>query len=172
MSFEEVIEKRRSIRKYLDKDVSEEDIKKVIEAGILAPSAHNRQPWKVKVLKNELKEEVYQAMMLKKDLNSTIEMTANIIKEAPVLLSVFYNKEEATRDNDILSIGAFLENMHLKATSIGLGSLWIANTNHIKEEIKNICDTDLECVSCLALGYSDQNPNKRPRKKYEEIVLK
>ena len=171
MSFEDVLEKRRSIRKYLDKDVSEENIKKVIEAGILSPSAHNRQPWKVKILKNELKSEVYEALMLKKDINHTIEMTANIIQEAPVLLAVFYDKEEGTRDNDILSIGAFIENMHLKATSIGLGSLWIANTNHIKEEIKNICDTDLECVSCLALGYSDQDPKKRPRKDYNEIVI-
>ena len=172
MNFDEVLEKRRSIRSYLSSDVLKSDIKKIIEAGITAPSAHNRQPWKVFVAKDEIKDNIYESLILKKDINSTVEMTAKIIKEAPVLLIVFYDGKEGQRDNDILSIGAFIENMHLKATDLGLGSLWIANTNHIKEEIKTIIKTNLECVSCLAIGYANQDPVKRPRKKYDEIILK
>ena len=172
MSFDTVLESRRSIRKYLTNDVPNDKIELIIKAGVLAPSAHNRQPWKVYIAKNEIKNQIYEAMMHKKDINSTIEMTASIINEAPVLLVVFYNQEEGTRDNDILSIGAFIENMHLKATELNLGSLWIANTNHIKDEIKSIINTNLECVSCLAIGYKDQNPKERPRKQLEEIIIK
>ena len=53
MNFEDVLIKRRSIRKYNDIDISREDINKIIWAGTLAPSAHNRQPWEVIVLKDK-----------------------------------------------------------------------------------------------------------------------
>ena len=71
----------------------------------------------------------------------------------------------------MLSIGAFIENMHLKATEMGYGSLWIANTNSIKEDINYISSVGYECVSCLAIGYKDQNPKMRPRKSLEEIMV-
>ena len=58
MRFDDVVTSRRSIRKYLDKDVSFDDINKIIEFGILAPSAHNRQPWKVKVVRGEEKDKI------------------------------------------------------------------------------------------------------------------
>jgi nitroreductase len=173
MRFDDVLLNRRSIRKYTNENVSLEDIKKIIEFGILAPSAHNRQPWKVMVLDKEMKDKVYEALLSKKSSDISIEMTANIINEVPCLIIVFYdNSGNGSRDNDMLSIGAFIENMHLKATEIGLGSLWIANTNHIKEEIKSITGVSLECVSCLAVGYKNQEPKARPRKTMEEIIVK
>lgn len=173
MSFDDVILNRRSIRKYLNNDVSLEKIKKIIEFGILAPSAHNRQPWKVMILDKNMKDKVYEALLSKRSSDISIEMTANIINEAPCLIVVFYdNTGNGSRDNDMLSIGAFIENMHLKATEMGLGSLWIANTNHIKEEISSITNISFECISCLALGHKNQNPKARPRKSIEEIIVK
>lgn len=172
MSFDDVVLSRRSIRKYLDKDVSDSDINKIIEFGILSPSAHNRQPWKVKVLRGEEKNLIASALMSKSDHDSSISNTASIIKEVPVLIVVFYDGDSLTRDHDILSIGSFIENMHLKATEMGLGSLWIANTDYVKKEISEITKCNLECVSCLAVGYKDQEPNKRPRKTLEEIIVK
>lgn len=172
MNFDEVVSSRRSIRSYLDKKVEKEKIEEIINCGILSPSAHNRQPWKIKILKNDETIKVGDLLLTKKDSAPSVENTANIIKEAPVLLVIFYDKTEGDRDNDILSIGAFIENMILKATELGLGSLWIANTNHIKKEISELTKTDLECVSTLAIGYKNQNPEKRPRKNLEEIVIK
>lgn len=171
MKFDDAIAKRRSIRKYLSKEVNEEDINKIIECGIKAPSAHNRQPWKIKVLKGKEKNKIGELLLTKKQEDRSIENTANIIIEAPILIIVFYDQENKNRDNDILSIGAFIENMHLKATELGLGSLWIANTNYIKQEISNEVKTDLECVSCLAIGHKNENPIKRPRKTKKEINL-
>lgn len=170
MSFDDVVFSRRSIRKYEDKDVSDDLILEIIKAGISAPSAHNRQPWKVKVLRNDLKNEVSAKLALKKDLSSSILNTSNIIKEASVLICVFYDGE-SNRDHDILSIGAFIQNMHLKVTDLGLGSLWIANTDYIKDEISGITGCDLECVSCLAVGFKAEEPVTRPRKSMEEIIL-
>lgn len=170
-NFDEVIASRRSIRKYLNKDISDKDINAIINAGIMAPSAHNRQPWKISILKNKSKNEIGDMLLEKSSIDPSISNTANIIKEAPILLVILYDKTEGNRDNDILSLGAFIENMHLKATSLGLGSLWIANTNYIKDEISKYLNTNLECISCLSLGYKDQNPDMRPRKKLEDIII-
>lgn len=55
MEFSEVVAKRRSVRKYSDEPVPLEDIKKMIEAATLAPSAHNSKPWKFVVVYNRKK---------------------------------------------------------------------------------------------------------------------
>ena len=171
MIFDDVVTSRRSIRKYLGDEVSFGDINKIIECGILAPSAHNRQPWKVKVVCGDEKERIAISLMNKSDLDPSISNTANIIKEVPILIVVYYDGDSVKRDHDILSIGAFIENMHLKATELGLGSLWIANTDYIKAEISEITECDLECVSCLGVGYKNQEPKMRPRKSIEEITV-
>lgn len=172
MNFDDVVLNRRSIRKYLDEDVSLDDLYKIIQFGIYAPSAHNRQPWKVKILKGDKKNLVADVLFAKASLDSSISNTARIIKEAPVLIVVFFDKGDGRRDNDMLSIGAFIENMHLKCTEMGYGSLWIANTNYVKEEISEITGVSLECVSSLAVGKSLETPKMRPRKSLEEIMVK
>ncbi len=172
MNFDDVLLNRRSIRKYLDEDISDLDIKKIIDAGVLAPSAHNRQPWKVMILKGDMKNKIAGLLKEKKDIDNSIENTSNIIMNAPVLLVIFYDKTSGSRDNDLLSLGAFIENMHLKATELGLGSLWIANTMYIKKEISEVLNVSLECISCLAIGKKDTNPLKRPRKDLDDIILK
>ena len=58
MELRDVIESRRSIRKYTDELVDENIILEAIKYGIMAPSAHNRQPWKVKLIKGEDKDKI------------------------------------------------------------------------------------------------------------------
>ena len=171
MSFEEVLEARRSIRKYQDKEVDIKDVEKIIKAGILAPSAHNRQPWKVAILETSEKDEIAYTLEDKAGLDESKKNTARIMKEAPILIAIYYDDKDGNRDDDMLSLGAFIENMHLKATELGYGSLWIANTSSIKEDINYITSVGYECISCLAVGYKDQNPKPRPRKTLEEIII-
>lgn len=49
---------RRSIRKFTDKSISQEDIADIIQSGIKAPSSKNRQPWKYIVIQGNAKEEM------------------------------------------------------------------------------------------------------------------
>lgn len=172
MKFDDVVLNRRSIRKYLAEDVSLDDLYKIIEFGIYAPSAHNRQPWKVKIVKSDEKNLIADTLFEKANLDPSIINTARIIKEAPVLILIFYDKSTGSRDNDMLSIGAFTLSMHLKCTEMGYGSLWIANTNYVKDEISKITGVSLECVSSLAIGRSLEKPKMRPRKSFDEIIVK
>ena len=170
MSFDDVVGSRRSIRKYTSEVVSDDDIRKILECGILAPSAKNGQPWRVKVVSGDLKDKVACFLESKKsDDDISILHTAGVIREANKLILVFiiddYDK------NDVLSIGAFIENMCLKATDVGLGSLWIANTDKVNDLIKDYFGVSMDLISCVAIGYKNQDPHQRPRMSLEEIVL-
>lgn len=171
MKLDKAIKKRRSIRKYKTKKPTSKQIEKIIIAGLYAPSAHNRQPWKIKIATQEEKTQIASELLKEKDKDPSVIKTSNIIKEVPILIIIFHNDKGKNKDHDLLSLGAFIENMHLKATDMHLGSLWIANTDYIKEKIKKITKTELECISCLAIGYKNEKPIKIKRKTKEEIII-
>ncbi len=174
MELTEVIKDRRSIRMFKGEAIDSKILNDAINYGILAPSAHNRQPWKVRIATIDEKNAISDALYKKtKNIpNHTGPHTAGIIKEVPSLLVIFIdNQIKENREHDIISIGAFIENIILYLTDLGLGTLWIANTDNIKEEIKKILDTDLECVSCIGVGEKNQTPKPRPRKDIEQIII-
>lgn len=72
---------------------------------------------------------------------------------------------------DRLSIGACVENMCLRATELGIGSLWILDTVYVEKEIQEIThDENMELVCSLLLGYPDQKPRKKNRKELKDIM--
>ena len=84
----------------------------------------------------------------------------------------YYDKAEgANREHDILSLGSFIEHIILYLTNEGLGTLWIANTNIVKDEVSEITGVDLETISTIGIGVKNQEPNMRPRKAIEEIII-
>ena len=174
MEFCEVLESRRSIRKYKNEDIDDNVLLEAIKYGIMSPSAHNRQPWKVKVVKRDEKDAIADALIDKtKDIEGHSGVnTAGVIKQVPVLLVIYYDPEEgANREHDILSLGSFIEHIILYLTDKGLGTLWIANTNLIKEEVSNITGVDLETISTIGVGVKDQEPHMRPRKDLDDIII-
>lgn len=174
MEYNEVVNTRRSIRKYIDKEVDDSLVEEIIKSAMKSPSAHNLQPWKVKIAKGDLKDQVAYFLLEKSKTSEdpSLVATANTILNANVLLLIFYEPLSKIRDFDILSIGSFIEHICLKATDLGLGSLWIANTNCISDEISKFIDVPLECVSTVALGYKEFLPKERPRKEYNEVIVK
>ena len=174
MEFKDVLSSRRSIRKFKDDLIDENIIMDAIKYGIMSPSAHNRQPWKVKLVKGEEKNKIADALLEK---TSSIEghtgpHTAGVIKEVPYLLVVYYDKiEGANREHDLLSLGSFIEHIILYLTNEGLGTLWIANTNIVKDEVSVITGVELETISTIGIGVKNQEPNMRPRKDIEEILI-
>lgn len=186
---------RRSVRKYSDKQVPKEMIEQIVEAGRMSPSAKNRQPWKYIVFGGEHKSEFLKCMwkgilreenelaMLPDSRNglSDAKNTWKIMQQAPILIVVLNANgkspfDEINVDNrfveifDTLSIGASIENMLLKATEIGLGTLWIANTCYAYKELTEYLETTQQLVGAIALGYADEKTTQRPRKNTNDIV--
>ena len=177
MNVKEAIENRRSIRKYIDKEVPHEYLLELIYSAQLAPSAKNRQPWRFKILTNEEKNAIINMMFSydqeeNEKLSDSISFTANVMKGASNIILIFSKKDEKWRDFDLLSIGACIENMCLYAEELYLATLWIGDIVFIKDKINSYLKIkDLELVSALAVGYPNQFPKKRPREPLETIII-
>lgn len=189
------ITERRSIRKYQTKPLDKAMTDEIVRAGILAPSAKNRQPWRFFIYtgnsKRELLDKMEKGLLRERDCHALLPdsksgladafHTLKIMREAPTLIIVFNTncsspfeaigaEQRVTEICDSLSIGAAIENMLLKATELGIGSLWIANTFFAYPELVNHIGTTHQLVGAIALGFADEAPAARPRKQYKDIV--
>lgn len=175
MELDFAIKNRRSVRKYRETEIEELAINQMIEAGLLAPSAHNRQPWEVVILRNQQQNisSIMKEYSKKHPEDVSISKTAMTIARCKVLLLVFCNNFDQLEYN-ILSIGAMIENMLLKATDLKIGSVWIANVVPIQKEICKHLQIDLQnrkLISAIALGYPLEESKPIARKSLEETII-
>ena len=156
MKFEEVIEKRRSIRKFKDTPVPKDKILKMLEAARIAPSAGHRQPWHFVVVEN--KETIKK--LAKRDWAAT----------APVMIVGLADQEGSPNwcANDL---GIALEHIVLAATNLGLGTCWMGQTGR-EEMIMNLLDVpgNFKVVAVIPVGVPDETPVAKERKSLEDIV--
>ena len=107
----------------------------------------------------------------KLDSPSSVLPTASVIKEAPVLVLIFKEKDDNWTIGDNLSIGACVENMCLRATELGIGSLWIRDIVYVAEEVAEMLHHSVLELNCaVSFGIPNQNPLPRPRKELESIL--
>ncbi|MCX8059425.1 MAG: nitroreductase family protein [Spirochaetes bacterium] len=164
MDFEEIVKKRRSIRKYKNKKIEDEKIKVILEAARLAPSAKNEQNWKFIVVNDpELKEKIAIA-----------SYNQFFIKEADIVIVAC-----ATDSSRIMACGqpAYTVDLSIAMTfmicqafELGLGTCWIGafDEQKIKDVLK--IPNNIRVVALSPFGYPDENPPARKRKNLDEIV--
>ena len=156
------IKKRRSIRRFKDKQVEESKIKRIIDAARWAPSASNRQGWKYIIVTD---------MKVKRVIRE--ENAAYFIEAAPVLIVVLYdNRTDNFEYKDhIQSAAASIQNILLTAEELGLGTCWINNMppKRIMRRILGIPNY-FDPIAIVALGYYEKKPKPLERKhKIEDI---
>ncbi len=186
---------RRSIRKFIDKPISQTDITDIIQSGIKAPSSKNRQPWKYIVVQGNAKEEmlkVFRKGIDREENDSALlpqskqyiagaKYTVSIMAEAPTIVfvvnslgkSIFseLTPEERVYENcNIQSISASIQNMILAATEKGIGSLWICDIYFAYSELCKWLASDGQLMAAIAFGYPNESPKERPRKKIDDVV--
>lgn len=189
------IKNRRSIRKFKGDAVPRACIEEMVQAATLAPSAKNRQPWKFIVYQGTAKDELVTVMKQGVEREKVghermpswtggladAENTVRVMQEAPVLIAVLNtngktpfsgiaNEDRIVEICDSLSIGAAIENMILSAMEQGLGTLWIANTCFAYDELMDYIDTEDQLTGIVAVGYADEQPEQRPRKRMEDVL--
>ena len=170
MNFDDVIYNRRSIRKFTSAPVEKEKIAALLSCAQATPSAKNRQPWYFSVLTGETKEDF--AELLKEQADTLQDgwsaQTAAVMMGAPVLIVVSLTRENFTR-TDVLSVGAAIYGICLKATDLGLGSLWIGDTDILENRLKEYTRFGT-VVGAIAIGYAEAQPAARPRKSLKDIT--
>ena len=156
----EAIKTRRSIRKFRPKPVPDEKLKTILEAGRLAPSAGNRQPWFFVVVKDlENKKALAEA--------AGYQM---FIADAGAIVVALGDPEVSPRwfrQDPMIAI----EHMVLTATSLGYGTCWIGAFD--EEEVKRLLKIpeELKVIVLLPIGFPDEAPAPRPRKPLKKIVF-
>lgn len=174
ISFLELVKKRQSDRAYLDKPVEKEKLERIIEAGRLAPSACNAQPWKFIVVTN------HEKRMKIADACSNRALGMNhFSKQAPVQLVLV--EEEANFTSRFgglvkqihyphLDLGIVASHICLAATDEGIGSCMMGWLN--EKKIRSILDIpgNKKVVLVILLGYSTQSQREKKRKSIGEIV--
>ena len=189
MDFFEVVKSRRSIRKFKEDHVSDDDILKCIEAASLAPSASNSQPWKFLIVRDSamrlgLSEAGYNQSCLttapvitvilgdksryKKRLRRAKELADIGAVDKKVLESAPYRSRVGdikSNDQNSIVLNAVLAAEHyvLAAAALGLGTCWVMLFDFDKV-VRAISSSD-DCfpIALIPTGYPDEAPLARPR---------
>jgi len=174
MDFSDLVQRRRSVRKYSDRPIPQNDILKCLEAARLAPSACNSQPWHFIVIDDPaLKGRVASRIF------SGVYAMNQFAKEAPVLIAVVTEKSKflasfggQVRDTSycLIDIGIACEHLILQAQELGIGSCWIGwfDEKALKEELGIAKNKKIDIV--ISLGYpAEDRVTSRVRKPLDEI---
>lgn len=181
------IRERRSCRNYSPEPVKEEIIEKILEAGMWAPSPMNAQPWQFIVITNrDVKEKIIaEAERCRKWAIETSgwewleRYSVEFLKTVPVMVVVVGDPKKSGVDTfqEEGSLGyqqacaAAVQNMHLAAYALGLGSLWF--TFFDKQPMRDILHIDAEKkpLALVCLGMPAGEPPKMGRKELEKKTI-
>mgnify|MGYP001028949090 CR=1 FL=1 len=194
----DAIKKRRSIRKYKDRPLDEEQINELLEAARLAPSGTNRQPWRFVLLQGDDRKKIASAVVqpfvieapvifvccLDRHayLRGLVEERLTELVNAEVVseeaASILYQRRMPEKLTEVvlpasayLDLGIAIENMALAATAMGLGSCWVRLFNAAQVHEALALPDYLEAVVLLPVGYPDQDPSPRPRLTRDQILI-
>ena len=174
MELNNAIFERRSIRKYKDQPVSEQQVREILWAASNAPSWTNSQPSRYFVAMDAARDAVAEMLP---------QFNKNNVINAPVLIvscvkkgTSGYRKDgtAATHlDDGFLHFdnGLRVQNICLKALDMGLGTLIMGLYDEKAIRAYFEIDDTLEIVCVLSIGYPVDQPAARPRKSVEEIAV-
>lgn len=170
--FFEVVERRRSIRKYKEFDIPVEDLTKILEAARLAPSTNNSQPWRFVVVKD--RDTI--------NLLSLVAGNQKFIANANAIIMALAERGASCCPGNpsqwhVLDTMIAAEHVVLAATALGYGSCWVAmlDSRH-SEDIGVVKKTlripdDMEIVSLVTLGIPDEIPPPRQTNSLQGIAF-
>ncbi|HHU18379.1 MAG TPA: nitroreductase family protein [Clostridiales bacterium] len=157
--------KRRSIRKYIDKEVSDADLELLLKAAMCAPSAGNEQPWEFIVVRDR---EIMKRV-------SEFHPYSKMLHQASAAIVVCGNRSRQVYDRDYwqLDCSAATQNILIQATDMKIGSVWLAvypEPDRIKGAKKLFgLPEEVIPLAIVSLGYPQEEKKMADRFKQERI---
>lgn len=184
LEFLDVVRKRRSIHHFTREEVSEEDLRYILEAARWAPSAGNGQPWSFIIVREpENIHKIWEStagIELKISPKRSFRVTPqNFIKKAPVIIVVCtdpnaYEGRQASINSDLFCIQDSANaamNLLLAVCDRGLGACWVGMFKEEKlREALNISHP-MKPIAIIPVGHTRSKEKPRPRKPMEKLVL-
>ena len=172
--FFQVLEQRRSIRKYEDRDVSEDQVRRVLEAVKWSPSWANTQCWEIIVVRDPA---------IRAGLQETIapkNPATKAISAAPVVLALcgrlgtsgYYDKQVTTKFGDwcLFDLGIASQSICLAAHDLGLGTVIVGLFDHDRAKQVLKVPEGRELVALIPLGYPAKPPPAPKRREVDEFL--
>lgn len=173
---EQILQHRRDVRgnRFLPKPISQEDLERILLAGVNAPSVGFSQPWEFILVESDAKrqgiydvfqQENQKAAQQFSDQRSQHYQALKLegIQESAVNIAVFYRPSEqpvlgqtSMEEVGRYSVVCAVQNMWLMARSLNIGMGWVSILN--KHRVKSILEVpeDRELIAYLCLGYVDE----------------
>jgi nitroreductase len=157
----EVLKKRRSIRAFQDKEISNADLEAIVDTARFAPTARNVQPWEFVIIKDK---------KVLKEIGILAE-NGRFISSCPVCIAVFCSDTKYYLEDG----SAATVNILNAATALGIGSCWVAGDKKpYCHQVSNLLKApeELRLVSLIALGYPQEKEAFRlaDKKPLEKIL--
>ena len=159
MDLLEIMRSRRSVRRYTDEKISDEDLKKILSAALLAPSGHSKYPCEFIAVKNR---------ELLEKMSHCRKGVAKMLEGAAAAIVVVADKDKS--DTFVEDSCVAMMNMELLATSLGIGNCWIQVRNREAEDdsaseefLRGILNfpENFACQAILSLGIPAKEPKAR-----------
>ena len=159
----DLMRSRRSVRQYTDEKISDEQIKKIVSAALLAPSGHSKYPCEFIIVKNP--------ETLEKLSHCRVGV-AKMLASAAAAVVVIADKEKS--DTVVEDSSVAMMNMELMAASLGIGNCWIQvrardaeNNSPAEEYLREILKfpENFMCQAVLVLGIAAKQPRARELEK-------
>jgi nitroreductase len=164
VEFLELVKSRYSVRAYEPTPVEEEKLQLVLEAARLAPTAANRQPFRLIVIATEGREAELQRIY-----------AASWFTQAPLIICACTVPDEAWvrvdgKGYSDVDVTIAMDHLILAARSLDLGTCWVADFDPAAaREVLGLPD-DVEPVAFTPLGYAADQPRPKKRKALSDLV--
>jgi nitroreductase len=168
MDFDECIKTRRSVKTFTNKKIKDKDIYEILDTIKYAPNSGNIQNWRLVLVKDPKKRE-----KLKK-----ASFNQEWIEQAPVAVVVcsddqdvekFYGKK-SSKKFCIQNCAAGIQNMLLKAHSLGISSIWNAVSDEDKAKHALKIPENINIHAIISFGYSIEEPDMPKRLEIDRIL--
>ena len=167
MDFKDLVQQRRSHRKFTDEEVSAEDVKTILRAGLMAPTSKGQRAWQFVVVDDKADLE---------KLSDAKDMGGQLIKGAALAIVVLGDPLQNdcwVEDGSIAAIS-----MQYQAEDLGLGSCWVQMRGRgladgtSADTVLNIPE-NLSCLCVLAVGHKadERKPQNEDKLKWENVHL-
>jgi len=200
LTVKEAIEKRRSIRKFKSDPIADECITELLNAARLAPSGCNAQPWRFKIVRDQMtKDKLARAaydqtfiatapvvFVCCADIHGYIKGTVSGIQDLGAIgavkdgiVKVLLKRADQMKSMTVDQLGqriAFnvaiaIEHIILRSLDFNLGSCWVRLLD--EQKVKDIFgwNDDTYVVALLPLGYPAEFPEDRKRRELKELII-
>jgi nitroreductase len=152
----EAIRRRRSVREYSGESIPRQDLEAIVDAGRLAASGSNRQPWDFVVITD-------------RDMIEQLKVASLWMEKAGAIIAVVMDPASRWWLEDG---SAAVENMLIAATALGYGSCWLQGyTMPLEEEFKALLEIprELRLLTLVPIGVPVQWPTKE-KKTLDQVI--